>query len=259
MDVHSFYTAHALHALDGRVALEDLPNLGWSDADLRDSLSLIKKRFKEDRNNLYKHLVHGANYLQTPAGARQHIFKSTNVMYPLNLISKVMGVYFELFPAIRKWHRDLCNRVDGGKHQETNNNPFDTGVCYVKNPFGYTHRFYSVLEWERINNEWISSYGEDAKRLVSFLPQSTAAAIIKQAAKRIYYEYPDVGSTLRLLIHDSVLGECLERDLERCLEVSDKVMSAPIEQLPLDPSWNMGEYLVINTEAKSGHSWSKMD
>lgn len=263
MDVHSFYTAYALNALDGRVAGNDLPDLSWDDSRLSARLAEIKKEFKSDRNDLYKHLVHGANYLQTPAGARSHIFKNTNTYHPLPLITKVMGVYFELFPEIRQWHRDLCNRVDGTKRRDAGSegdaiDPWTLGVCYARNPFGYTHRFYNVLEWQKVGTEWISSYGEDAKRLVSFLPQSTAAAIIKQAAKSLFYNHEGVGKSLRLLIHDSILGEAPEGDIDRCMETSRLVMEAPIPQLPLDPTWNMGEYLTILTEAKSGKSWSSM-
>jgi hypothetical protein len=35
-------------------------------------------------------------------------------------------------------------------------------------------------------------------------------------------------------------------------------MSAPIRELPLDPTWGMGEFLSIGTEAKTGRSWGEM-
>lgn len=114
------------------------------------------------------------------------------------------------------------------------------------------------MNWERIGTEWVSSFGEDAKRLVSFLPQSTAAAIIKKAAKRLFYETPWVGETLRLLIHDSILGEVPEGEVEQCLKISAEIMEAPIPELPLDPAWEMGEFLAIGTEAKVGKSWGEM-
>lgn len=262
-DVHSFYTVYALNALgDKRVPANDLPQLDWPDDKLFGALAYYKKLLNEERNSLYKHLVHGANYLQTPGGAAEHIFKSTGRAFDRKLITNVMGIYFELFPEIRQWHRDLTKAVDGTKRRKADSdekvNPWELGTCYVKNPFGYVHRFYNVLDWEKVNGEWVSSFGEDAKRLVSFLPQSTAAAIIKQAAKKLYYQYPWVGETLRLLIHDSILGECREQDLDLCLAVSDQVMASPVPELPLDPTWNMGEFLSIGTEAKTGRSWGEM-
>ena len=255
LDVHSFYTAYGLHTLDGRVSANDLPSLDWDNERLRKRLAEIKKEFGKDRNSLYKHLVHGANFLQSPKGAQEKIFKETNIVYDVKLIKKVMDVYFELFPEIRVWHRAVCESVDGTRRDEEKS---DHGVCYARNPFGYIHHFYNVLNWEKIDGKWYSSFGEDAKRLVAFLPQSTASAIIKQSARKIYYEYPWVGNTLRLLIHDATFGECRDSDIDSCLRVSQEVMESPIPQLPLDPSWGMGEFLTILTEAKVGPTWADM-
>ena len=259
-DVHSFYTAHAICALDPvRFNANDLPSIDWPDDRLFARLAEIKGEFKEDRNNLYKHLVHGANFLQTPDGAAKKIFKDTGIAYPVPTVRRVMGTYFELFPEIRVWHRQLCNQVDGDKKREANDdNPAELGVCYVRNPFGYVHRFYNVLDWEKIDGKWYSTFGEDAKRLVSFLPQSTAAAIIKSAARRIYYDHPCVGETLRLLIHDEIFGECSDGGVEECLRISGEVMESPHLELPLDPAWGMGSHLSIGTEAKVGRVWSEM-
>jgi hypothetical protein len=151
--------------------------------------------------------------------------------------------------------------VDGTKRRPTDgstdrHDPWTFGVCAVRNPFGYLHRFYNVKDWEKIDGTWYSSYGEDAKRLISFLPQSTAAAIIKQSAKALFAT--EVGSTLRLLIHDSIFGEAMEGGVGRCLELSKEIMEAPILELPLDPSWEMGEFLHIGTEGKKGKSWATM-
>lgn len=261
LDVHSFYTAYCLNALDGRVSSNDLPQLSWTTDKLVARLKEIKEEFGKDRNELYKHLVHGANYLQSPKGATDHIFATTGKQFDVKVVTRVMGIYFELFPEISRWHKDLCQRVDGTKRGGTDEGR-QLGVCFARNPFGYVHHFYNVLDWRRAevsgSIEWFSEFGEDAKRLVSFLPQSTAAAIIKKAAKTIFYQHPAVGSTLRLLIHDSVLGECDEREVDKCLKVSQDVMESPLTELPLDPQWGMGEYLTIGSEAKVGKSWGSM-
>lgn len=262
IDVHSFYTAYALNSLDGRVGANDLPDVNWPDSRLANRLGEIKAEFKADRNGLYKHLVHGANFLQSPKGAQRKIFKETGKVYDIKVIGRVMGVYFELFPEIRTWHKDLCDRVDGTKRRSSEGSedvdPWTLGVCTVTNPFGYVHRFYNVLDWEKIDGKWYSSYGDDAKRLVSFLPQSTAAAIIKRSAKDLWYNYPWVGETIRLLIHDEILGESIESEVGICLEAARIAMEAPIKECPLDPTWEMGEYLVIGTEPKQGPSWASM-
>lgn len=250
LGVHDYLCSHMLGAP---------ADLAWSNADLKAYFKSMKRDHPLLRDSA-KRVVHGSNYMMSPRRMHElfpEVFPTTKDA------AKLQGLYFELFPEIRTWHRELCNRVDGTKRRANDGldgpvDPWTLGVCYARNPFGYCHRFYNVLDWERVGDQWVSSFGEDAKRLVSFLPQSTAAAIIKQAAKRIYYDHPNVGETLRLLIHDSILGECPERIIDECLQISQSVMEAPIPELPLDPTWGMGEALTIGTEAKVAQSWGDM-
>ncbi len=107
IDVHSFYTAYALNSLDGRVSTSELPDVSWPDERLIPALADIKQRFKHERNQLYKHLIHGANFAQTPKGAAEKIFRETGIEYPVRTIARVMDVYFELFPEIKRWHNTL--------------------------------------------------------------------------------------------------------------------------------------------------------
>lgn len=261
LGVHDFLTAHLIEG-------GDLPDLAWSDADLRAFFKDIKKRFKSLRDKA-KRTVHASNYMTTPS---KLVFEYPEVFPNVKEASRLQGIYFDLFPEIREWHKDLCIRVDGTKRREIADqtgllpervDPWTLGVCHVFNPFGYCHRFYNVLDWEKVevargSYEWLWSYGEDAKRLISFLPQSTAAAIIKQKTKVLWNEYPWVGETMRLLIHDEVFGEAKDKMIDVCLDVSEKVMESPIMELPLDPTWGMGEYLSIGTEGKVGQTWATM-
>jgi len=254
LGVHAFLAGHML----GRPF-----DFQWSDADIRAAI----KEVKQDKTtyDTAKRIVHGSNYMMTP---RKMAFEYPETFPTVKKAADLQGLYFDIFPAIKRWHHQLCERVDGTKRRTSEGiedghiDPWTLGVCHARNPFGYTHRFYNVLNWDRIEYEgkaeWVSSFGEDAKRLVSFLPQSTAAAIIKRATKRIWYDYPWVGQSLRLLIHDEIFGECDLAGLDTCLAVSRAVMEEPIPELPLDPSWGMGEYLTIGTEAKVGTSWGAM-
>lgn len=252
LGVHAYLASH----IAGRPA-----DLAWSDGDLRAYFKTLKGELPSVYDTA-KRVVHLSNYMGTP---RRMQFEYPETFHTIKDADKLQGLYFELFPEIRTWHRDLCIRVDGAKRRDKGDgdpneviDPWTLGVCYAQNPFGYVHRFYNVLDWERPVDEWIWSYGEDAKRLVSFLPQSTAAAVIKRATKTLWNDYPWVGLSIRLLVHDSIIGEALEEEIEQCLMISKMVMEAPIQELPLDPSWNMGEYLTIGSEAKVGASWGSM-
>lgn len=261
LGVHAYLASH----ICGRPA-----DLSWSDADLKTYFAELKATEKTTYDTA-KRVVHGSNYMMTP---RKMWYEYPETFKGIAAANKLQGLYFELFPAIKRWHTQLCVSVDAAKRRpgdvgaEELVTPWSLGVCQAKNPFGYVHRFYNVLDWSKgptgtdeqgeVTYGWTWQFGEDAKRLVSFLPQSTAAAIIKRATKRIWYDFPWVGETLRLLIHDSILGEEEEGLIEECLEVSRICMEEPIPELPLDPAWGMGEFLTIGTEAKVGRSWAAM-
>ncbi len=245
MDVHSYYTAYALHEIDGRVKGNDLPLLSWDDEKLSSHLAGIKKEFKLDRNNLYKHLVHGNNFMQGPKGTQEKVFHETGTDVPLATIKKVMEVYFSLFPEIRKWHTTLLLQADRDG--------------FLKNPFDYVHRFYKVYDYEKIGGKWEKHPGPDANKVIAFLPQSTAAAIIKEAMLRLYFSrFEEAGQYLRLLVHDELFSEVPKDIVQRVDAVVKEEMERPIEQLPLPASYGMGKHLVILTEGKSGERWGGM-
>jgi DNA polymerase I-like protein with 3'-5' exonuclease and polymerase domains len=64
---------------------------------------------------------------------------------------------------------------------------------------------------------------------------------------------------MRLLVHDSIIWEAPEREVDQILGMSQAVMEQPRQELPLDPSWGMGEFLSIGSEAKLGPAWSQME
>lgn len=245
MDVHSFYTAYAINQLDGRIHSSDLPLLSWDDDKLRSHLAGIKKEFKHERNELYKHLIHGANFFQGPKGAQAKIFAETGKEYPVSLIAKVMGVYFELFPEIKRWHNQewLQAEKDG----------------FSRNPFGYIHRFSKVFDYEKIGGKWIKSPGPDANKVVAFKPQSTAAGMIKEAMMRMYYNrFEEAGQYLRLQVHDEIFCEVPLELVEQVDQIMQEEMERPVPELGLPTSFGMGESLSILTEAKRGVRWGSM-
>lgn len=235
--------------------------------DLTQTDKAIKAQFKllkADNSAVYdtaKRIVHGSNYMMTPH--KMHM-EYPETFKKVKDAANLQELYYGLFPSIQKWHRQLCNSVDGTKRRQGRDSasetidPWTLGVCFAQNPFGYVHRFYNVLDWYKVNGEWFSNYGEDAKRLVSFLPQSTAAAIIKQKGKQLYNAHPNVGNTMRLWIHDSILGEAGVSSVNECLAVSKSIMESPVLELPLPESWDMGTHLSIGTEGKLGPCWADM-
>jgi hypothetical protein len=254
LDGHSYFTAYAEYELNKSVAYADLPQESWSDADLLASLKAIKARFKKERNT-NKRITHGANYLETAPMAQIILLNETGVLMDIKKISRVMDFYKALFPEIPQWHQTMVAEVGGaplrGVHQGWG---YTTRNSLIRGPFGQTMRYYDTVKWEKLPKGWDWSFGEDAKRLAAFLPQSTARFLLTRAAQRIHQHAPDVSKTFRLFIHDELLGECAPSHLERCLQVSKQEMEKPIPELVLPD----GTVLVIGTEEKVGKVWGEM-
>lgn len=245
LDVHSYYTAYALNQLDGRVATADLPDINWADDKLIPHLAWLKKTYKEDRNSLYKHLVHGANFMQGPMGAKEKILLETGIDYPVGLVSKVMGVYFELFPEIKKWHGQVLLQVEKDG--------------FIRNPFGYVQRFNKVFDYENIGGVWRKEPGPDSCKVIASGPQSTAAGIITESMLRLYQNrFEEAGQYLRLLVHDELLSEVPLEKADEVDQIMKEEMEKPITELPLPESFNQGNFLAVLTEPKRGQRWGSM-
>lgn len=246
-DVHSYYTAYALYELEKgkRISANDLPQLDWDDDRLFGRLAEIKREFKEDRNNLYKHLVHAANFAQTPHGAAEKILLETGIEYPVALVKRVMGVYFELFPKIRDWQKEVLAQADKDG--------------YLQNAFGYIHRFNRAYDWEKIGDQWQARPGRDSNRIIAFKPQSSAAGIIKESLLRMFFgRFEEIGAYLRLLIHDENLLEVPLGKERGVFEILREEMERPVQAMPLPAEWGMGDYLTVATEGKIGFRWGSM-
>lgn len=240
IDVHSYFTAYNLYRV-GKITTADLPDLKWSDADLKGCLKQIKKRFEVERN-IGKRCIHAGNYR---VGASKLHEEYPQWFPKIKDAAAVLAFYYEVFPEINAWHERLCKLVDRS--------------AIIKNSFGHAHRFYQVLEWTKRGSKWEWTYGDDAKRLIAFGPQSDAAFIGKRALKRLYYNYPEtVARWLRLFIHDEIFTECPKDRADEVDSILQFEMEQPIRELPLDPTWGFGSFLAIESEAKRGDCWEGM-
>lgn len=242
IDVHTYVTMYWLHQ-QGKIPFADLPQLAWSDSDLADALALGKKRHKTERGGI-KHNVHAGNFGAGAKKTQEMLFDMLGWVVPIAEVRKFKSFYYELFPEIPALHWKQAREVDE--------------VGYTRNPYGYLHRFYGVLKWELVGGIWSPKLGDTVKELNAFKPQSTASAIMKESMIDFDDEFPELAEFLRLTIHDELFTETPDERVEEILHALKVVMEKPRPELPLDPSWNMGEYLAIRTEGKVGKVWSEM-
>lgn len=274
-----------IHAYLASHLLKRPGDLSWSDDDLLEYFQELKKK-EPFMYNQAKRTVHGNGYGMTPQG----MFMMFPDLYKtVKDAQYVQDLYFAVAPAVPK----LQNQIRLRAHDQTYiGGPKDAKFRSIlddpnAHPYGYRHDFYDVvsltpigpesrrrLELERIpviemnGKLYAAKWGPDSKRCLAFYPQSTAAGNLKEAALYLFDE-PDLpcyigdayhGRTvLRAPIHDSLLLEVPDRQLDRVLESAFREMVRPIEEQPLPAAWNLGTYLTIGVEAKIGRNWEDME
>lgn len=158
---------------------------------------------------------------------------------------RLQRLYFDVCPDVWTWQRHTVALADK--------------QGWLRNPYDYVHRFWKVQNWTQREGDWFPTWGDDAKAALAFLPQSTAAGIIKEAILRLWYEHPaEIGQVLRLQVHDSLVAMIPKAQWDTIAPSIWETMKEPIPQLPLPPEWDMGEFLVVNVEAKQGEKWKGM-
>lgn len=280
LGVHAAVASHILYRTKKIREPYDHRWLGtWATVDLAAYFKDLKKRFDPEYQRA-KRVVHGSAYGLTTHGMSRN-FPET---FPtVKSAAEVQRIYFDLAPLVPKWQQHVQERAYA---QNYLGGPGD-------HPYGYKHWLWSVLGFRSIpynvylkrqrahepvttiqGKYFAITLGEDAKRAISFYPQSTAAGVLKEAMLRLFD--PDspayigdayFGQTpLRAPIHDSLLLEVPDRQWDRVLEAVCTEMQRPIPELPL--AWGsveerqqlgLGDYLSIGVEAKAGMDWGTME
>lgn len=245
LDIHSFYLAHVLEA-EGIILAADVPAESTSDSELQGRLSAIKAQYGKRRTGI-KPLVHGGNYLMGPSEAQDVMLKGQHTVTPLKQIKRLQAFYWELFPEIPRWHERVTGKwANGAGVPDPTEQENAYQRTWLRTPFGNWHQYYDVLRWQKRPTGWEAQYSADAKRAIAFLPQSCGRFILTRAAQRLPSAVQD---TLRLLIHDEMLGLCRLEDVEGCLQASQLEMERPVPELG---------GLVVKTVAKVGRCWGEM-
>jgi hypothetical protein len=237
LGIHDYFNSHIL-AEFGKIPQP--ADIHAPDEELRATLKDLKVRFGEERE-VAKRLGHAANYGQQ---GREVYRKYPELFGSEQAATKLHGIYFKALPMIRPWQEGIVLRAEE--------------EAQLRNPFGYLHRYWRVCEYKQgPDGEWQRSWAEDAKRALSYEPQSTAAGIIKEAMLALEQEYQMASrGWLLLQVHDSLLFQFPEQAWEEWLARVMEVMTRPIPQLPL-PWGRPGECLSIGVEAKEGLEWGK--
>lgn len=268
-------------------------NPAWADADIAAYFAEIKAHdfLTYDRA---KRTNHGYHYGLTPMGMVRQ-FPET---YPtLRIAEQYTRMLETMCPNLPAWQRAVRRFAD--EHGYIGGLP---GMPPFGHPWARRHWFWAIFAYKRMTEAaamraqalaarlrreppiatingipYKIDLGEDSKRCVAMLPQSTAGDILYATMLRLFDEAAAVveggytsyigdafqGDTpLRAPIHDSLLLEVPDPEGDRVLEALATEMRRPVVEMPLPEAWGMGSALTIGVEAKVspvGGSWAEVE
>lgn len=204
----------------------------WDDARLSAYLLGIKKKYNDTLRQEFKKAGHADNY-------GQGVWN----------MAKDMGCTVEK----AQWYKDIiakaAPKVAKWKH-ETRLRAHAEGQ--LSNPFGYSLAFFEVFRPEKADDGTIKWYlGKEAQECLAFLPQSTAASMLRDCLVQLG-THPDEGSKFQLLIptHDSITLQIKKEHFDEIMLLVKTVM---------EQKWPQLGGLWVETEAKFGPSLKAKD
>ena len=195
-----------------------------------DDIAICKGQFKATRDRK-KVIVHGTSYGMTP---RLLYYENYGLFKSEHEARKEQQHFLDVCPGLAEW-QDAVRRL---AHKQT----------YLQNPWGYRHFFYDVFT--RDEPEGPRSLGSDAKRCVSFLPQSSAAAFMKDNATLIAQAVRPEWIPANFLCHDSYCLQVPPTDLDVAVALLETVLTRPIPEM---------DGLRVGCEIKTGKNWADME
>lgn len=269
LSVHGYLQSHLLFR---EKKISEPISLKWSDADIRAAVKDLKDRFLPVYDKA-KRCVHGYSYGLTEFGMSDYYPE----VFPTRTSAReVIVTLEEICPKLKPWQGRICKAAHekqflGGPSPERGESAtarYHEMILGMYHPYGYRCEFYGVVNYRKgAKGEWIESRGEDAKKAISYYPQSGAAGRLCEAELELFIpESKDFigdayyGMTpLRAPIHDSLFLEVPTSKVDEVLEKTSRVMQRMSKYFPMPSEWGLGDYLTIGVEAEVGRNWAPVD
>jgi len=208
--------------------------LDMSTEELTKQCKAAKKKWPKDHDT-FKRIVFLSTYLGTPYRIYEEYPEEFNT--PLEA-GKLQDFYFSTPPGreIRQWQSRKMQMA----HRDN----------YLDNHFNYRHYFYSVFKRDQKSKQWVIDHDGDAKRAVAYVPQSDGSAVQTEIILRLREGYNNMLEWPRLIIHDEVVCEVPEDQVEWAATTLHTEMIRPILEL---------NGLVIGAETKYGKNLAPYD
>jgi DNA polymerase-1 len=220
LDSHAFYTSHIL--ADRAILQEGFDAL---DPDLEAKLAWLKKTYPLERaEGKAANLALGYGMQADHLAARLKI--------PRDRAARLIRIKDEMAPKVTAWKNATQRRA----HEEGK----------LVNPFGFCRSFFEVYRKTKYGE---LRPGREANEALSFLPQSTGAAMLRTVLVDLDEEVDETGlAELLVPVHDSVLLQCRPEKVEDVKERVVRSMNRP---------WPELNGLQVGVSVKMGLNWAE--
>ena len=184
---------------------------------------------------LVQNCVHGLGF---GMGVKKLYDMNKGSFASLKEAESIRNIMVKLFPKVFKFQAMIVEKA----HKEKK----------LVSPYGFVRRFWEAKIWR--NGQMVN--GEDAEKIIAFLPANTAFSIKKEAMLRLEEKGANYKYRLVNEVHDSLVYEVDEGDLEEMMEVVTREMTRPVMRLANEM---FPEGFIPVVEVKVGKSWDKME
>lgn len=183
-----------------------------------------------DQRERNKRVVHGTNYGMTP----NLMIKLFPEQFPtLRVARDAQARYFEACPELAAWH----DQVRKTAHRQG----------YLENPWKRRHYFWRVFGKDPYTGT--VTVGEDGKRCVSFLPQSSAADFMLDHLLALGASPWRECMPANVSVHDSICLMVPEPKVQDAVDYLADLMFRPIPEM---------NNIRVGVEVKVGPNWADM-
>jgi DNA polymerase I-like protein with 3'-5' exonuclease and polymerase domains len=236
--MHSFVTAHFL-SINKQLPSSQLPDLKWSDSELKLYLKDIKNKHKELRDTRCKPAILGYGFGMGP----NKLHTQNDETISLRDAKILMKLLDDLFPIAKKWRQDIKQLADR--------------QGYLVSRHGFVRWFWDVYSRKFVDGKWVITNGSDAEDAIAFLPANDGHCHMQEVMVKL--EKLGVNERLGLInmIHDALLFLMPLGEMEKGIEVVKRIMTQPSSVL-VDPLV-APQGLAVEVEIVVGKSWDKME
>lgn len=183
----------------------------------------IKKAKVDEYYDMMKRTVHMSNY----KGGYKLLFHNYEEDFKtLKNAKTCQDFLFQAIPELDAWQHSVMYRAQK--------------ECFLESPWGHKHYFYDVFSYRLSPNGKLMyngdgspmiRYGKDAKRVVSYLPQHSAAMFHRENLVLIGESEFGQWMPAHCANHDGYVLDIPERHVERAQQFLIDVLTRPIPQM----------------------------